>query len=187
MNAREGGAARRYARAAFELALERGQAAEVRQALDQAAATVAGHRELRLLLFNAAVSGEKKKQIVAALWPARDGAAGLAARLLALLAERHRLDLLERVAHVFGELWNAQRKVLSAELQSVLPLDDGQLNGLRAAVQRATGRDVEFKTAIDARLLGGLRLTMDGRVYDGSVRAQLAALRTRLVEGRESA
>jgi F-type H+-transporting ATPase subunit delta len=187
VKARDGGAARRYARAAFELAHERGQAAEARQALDQAAAAVAGHRELRLLLLNPAVSGEKKKALVAALWPPGEGAAGLVGRLMALLAERHRVDLLAQVARVFGELWNAERQVLSAELESAVPLDEGQLTGLRGAVRRATGRDVEFKTAVDQRLLGGLRLTLDGRVYDGSVRAQLAALRARLVEGGESA
>lgn len=187
MKARAGGAARRYARAAFELAHERGQADAVRVALDQAAATVAGSRELRLVLLNPAVSGDKKKALVAALWLPGDGAAGLAGRLLGLLAERHRMDLLAQVARVFGELWNAERQVLSADLASAVPLDEGQLTGLRAAVRRATGRDVEFKTAVDARLMGGLRLTMDGRVYDGSVRAQLAALRARLVEGGESA
>ncbi len=179
----ERGAARRYARALFELAHERGQAAETRDALRDALASVVHNRELDQVLRNPAVSGDKKRGIVVALWGAPDGAAGLVARLVALLAERHRIGLLERVSEVFGELWNAQRQVLSADVTSATPLDDEQLAGLRAAVRTTTGRDVEFKTVVDASLLGGLRLTLEGRVYDGSVRTQLAALRARLVAG----
>lgn len=183
MTARERGAARRYARALFDLALERGQANEVRAGLRDVAATLQTNRELREVLQNPAVSGEKKKAIVTALWSARDGAPGLVARLLALLAERHRIASLGRVEELFGALWNAHRQVISAEVVAAVPLDGDQLDGLRRAVHTATGRDVEFKTAVDARVLGGVRLTMDGRVYDGTVRAQLAALRTHLGAG----
>lgn len=187
MNTRERGAARRYAQALFELALERGQAEDVRAALRAVRATLQGSRELRLLLLNPAVSGEKKKAVVGALWSARAGAQGLVARLVQMLAERHRAGVLERVEEVFSELWNAHRRVLSAELVSATTLDDAQLQGLRDALRRTTGRDVEFKAAVDARVLGGVRLTMDGRVYDGTLRARLQALRTRLVEGSSSA
>jgi F-type H+-transporting ATPase subunit delta len=183
MTARERGAARRYAQALFELALERGQAEDVRAALRSVAATLAGQRALRAVLLSPAVSGDRKKGIVSALWGAREGAEALVARLVALLAERHRMGALERVEEQFTALWNAHRQVLSAEVVAAVPLDAGQLDGLRRAVRTATGRDVEFKTAVDARVLGGVRLTMDGRVYDGTVRAQLAALRTRLGAG----
>lgn len=183
MTARERGAARRYAQALFELALERGQADEVRVALRSASATLAGSRELRAVLLNPAVSADRKAGIVRALWSASEGAWGLVARLVALLAERHRVASLSRIEELFGARWNAHRHVLEAELVAAAPLDDAQLEGLRRAVRTATGRDVEFKTAVDPRVLGGVRLTMDGRVYDGTVRAQLAALRARLAAG----
>lgn len=183
MTSHDRGAARRYARALFDLALERGQAAEVRAALHAASATLQANHELRAVLLNPAVPSEKKKNIVTALWRERDGASALVARLLALLAERHRVDRLGPIEEQFTALWNAQREVVSAELVAAVPLDDAQLAGLRGAVRAATGRDVEFKTAVDARVLGGVRLTMDGRVYDGTVRARLAALRTRLIAG----
>lgn len=183
MKTRERGAARRYARALFELAHERGQAADVRAALQQTQAALRQAPELEHALRNPAVSGDRKKSLAAAVWPAGDGAAGLVARLVHLLAERHRIGLLGPIAEDFGELWNAQRQVLSADVVSAVPLDERQLAALREAARGKTGRDVEFKTVVDPALQGGLRLTLQGRVYDGSVRARLAALRARLVEG----
>lgn len=183
MTARDRGTARRYAQALFELALERGQADGVRAALRAANTTIETHRELRGVLLNPAVSGERKKGLVRALWNATDGADALVSRLLALLAERHRIASLARIEELFAQHWNAHRQVISADVVTAAPLDAAQLEGLRGAVRAATGRDVEFKTAVDARVLGGVRLTMNGRVYDGTVRTQLAALRTRLGSG----
>jgi F0F1-type ATP synthase delta subunit len=42
------------------------------------------------------------------------------------------------------------------------------------------GKLVDLRRRIDASLMGGLLLRMEGRVYDGSVRSRLRALRERL-------
>lgn len=69
------------------------------------------------------------------------------------------------------------------EAVSATPLGEAQLQALRAAIGKSLGLTVDLKTRVDESLLGGLRVTIGGRTYDGSVRTQLRALRERLAAG----
>ena len=59
-------------------------------------------------------------------------------------------------------------------------MEDQDTHALSAAVGRVLGKQVEMRAHVDPSLVGGLLLRMEGRVYDGSVRARLRALRERL-------
>jgi F-type H+-transporting ATPase subunit delta len=48
------------------------------------------------------------------------------------------------------------------------------------ALAALTGRAVELKSRVDPALVGGMLVNIEGRTYDGSVRARLLALRRRL-------
>ena len=60
---------------------------------------------------------------------------------------------------------------------SAFALDDGQTHALAAALGGVPGKQVELREHVDPSLLGGLVVRMEGRVYDGSVRGRLRALR----------
>ena len=84
------------------------------------------------------------------------------------------------IADAFGQRWNAQRGVVSAQAVAAIELDDAQATALASAIETATGREVELETRVDPGVLGGLRVLMGGRTYDGTVRARLKRLRDRL-------
>ena len=173
------GTARRYARALLDVALEKGVAEPLRAELSEMAAAIASHEDLASLLANPAVSAERKRKLVAAV-AARARATDLLARLLTLLGGRDRLDLLPMVAAAYVKLWNAHRGVVAAEAVSATALDESQTRAVAKALGAATGREVDLQARVDPRLLGGMLVNMEGRTYDGSVRARLAALRRTL-------
>ncbi len=180
MRAHEETVARRYARALLDVATTKGtDPAVVKRDLDLAVALLETHADLRSVLEHPAIPVEKKKSIVAAVWAA-EPPVELVRRLVDLLLERQRAPLLRRVALAYSRAWNTQRGVLEAEATSATTLEPESVRALGAAVEKATGRKVELRTGVDPRLLGGVLLRMDGRVYDGSVRARLSALRERL-------
>jgi F-type H+-transporting ATPase subunit delta len=175
------GAARRYARALLDVSLEKkADAGRLRAALDAAAQTLVAHADLRQVLAHPAVAVEKKKAIVEKLF---GGEPELLRRLLNLLVARDRILLLPRVAELYAALYNAQRNVIAAEAVSAVALTDAQQKALAESIKKTTGKDVELTTRVDPALVGGVRVSMAGRVYDGSVRAQLAAMRQHLVAG----
>ena len=145
---------------------------------------VSGHRELATLLVNPAVKAARKQAILDEVLDrageASEPAAQLARRLAAVLIQRDRFALLPTVEHVFAELWNEERQVVAASAVSAEPLDDEQTRAIAAAVEKATGRKAEVTTQVDPSVIGGVKLLMGGRTYDGTVKAQLDALRRRL-------
>jgi F-type H+-transporting ATPase subunit delta len=170
--------ARRYARAAFDVALAKGDTG-FGDDLQELARLFSSSAELRTVLTHPAVSGEKKASLIAALWRGRKPS-GILVRLADLLAARDRVELLPLVAQEYNRLWNAHRGVVEAEAVSARALDETEARDLSAAVGRVFGAQVELRQQVDSGLMGGLLLRMQGRVYDGSVRARLRALRERL-------
>ena len=173
------GTARRYARALLDVALEKGEAEALRAELAGMVALIAAHPDLKALLANPAVSVERKKKLVGAV-AARARASDILTRLLAIMGERDRLDLLPMVEAAYAKLWNAHRGVVAAEAVSAVPLDETQTRAVEGALGKATGKGVDLKSRVDPRLLGGMLVKMEGRTYDGSVRARLLALRRTL-------
>src|SRR5205814_8789611 len=147
--------------------------------LEELAEVWAASPELRTVLGHPAGPAEKKTAVIASLWRARRPS-DLFLRLVALLAQRDRLELLPPIARAYGRLWNAQRGVVEAEAVSATPLEEAEARGVNAAVGGLLGKQVELRRRVDPSLMGGLLLRMEGRVYDGSVRARLRALRARL-------
>jgi F-type H+-transporting ATPase subunit delta len=174
-------AARRYARALHEVAQAKGEAPRLRGELAQLVALLEGHPELRQALLRPGLGADRRQKLVSALFSAR--ASELLLRLLTLLAERDRLGLLPDLAAAFDRIANEHAGVLMAEAVSAAPLEEAQAGTLAAALKSATGRDVQLRARVDPALLGGVVVTVDGRTYDGSVRAQLQQLRERLVRG----
>lgn len=179
MNVRHQGAARRYARALLEVGLEQGRADGLRDALRQAVELMAEHPDLPAALTHPALPAERKQAIAREVL-GRVGAGETLERLVDLLIARGRLELLPDIEQAFTAAWNAHRGVLAAEAVTADALLPAQQERLAAALAAASGREVELKTAVDPGVLGGVRVTMGGRIYDGTVRGRLQGLRRHL-------
>ena len=179
MKPRAQGAARRYARALLDVAQQQGDPEGVRRELREATALLAAQKDLRAALEHPALPAERKRKVVEAVWGR--GATPLIVRLLTLLAERGRMEILPAIEESFGALWNAQRGVVTAEAVTAVALDEAQTRAVAEALRKATGKDVELQTRTDPGLVGGILVKMAGRTYDGTVRGRLRALRQRLV------
>ena len=171
-------AARRYARALLDVATEKGDDG-LREELGELAAVLAGSPELRTVLVHPGIPAEKKTAVLGALW-GKDRPSPLLERLVALLVEKRRIELLPLIARAYTRLWNAARGIVEAEAVSAFPMEPAASHALSAAVGSVIGKQVELREQVDPSLVGGLLLRMEGRVYDGSVRARLRALRERL-------
>lgn len=179
MNVRHQGAARRYARALLEVALERKSADALRGELGQAAALLREHPDLSATLSHPAIAAERKQEIARGVF-GRLGASEILVRLVDLLITRGRLELLPDIERAFSAAWNEQRGVLMAEAVTADALTEAQQERLSAALSTVSGRGVELTAAMDPRVLGGVRVTMGGRIYDGTVRGRLQSLRRHL-------
>jgi F-type H+-transporting ATPase subunit delta len=177
---REPTAGRRLARALLETAgsdPEAGQA--IRTALARACALLAEHPLARTFLVHPGVAPEDKERLLPIL-VGDEPAASPVLRLVRALGARGRLDVLADVEQAFVSQWNAQRGVVAAEVVSSVPLAAAQAAAVEAALARATRMSVQLSAGVDAEVIGGLIVRLNGRTLDGSVRGRLRALRERL-------
>lgn len=170
---------RRYAEAAFELALRDNNLDAWLAQLERAAA-IATDADALAGLSDPAVPYEVRSD---ALTRALGGNAVPQLRnLLLLLMRRRRLGYVDRVAADFRRLYNRRAGIVEATATSAAPLDDAEVEALRARIAKLVGADrqIELQVAVDPGLLGGVTVRLGDTLIDGSVRGRLERLRGQL-------
>lgn len=166
--------ARPYARAAYSLSRDGGNAAQWSQAL-AFAARVAADPQAQALLAHPRLSAADAVALLAV-----DGADEAFTRFLGLLADNRRLPLLPEIAGLFEQLRADADRVVKARITSANALPQSELDSITAALKQRFGREVEVETAVDEALIGGAVIDTGDVVIDGSLRGQLARLQTAL-------
>ena len=175
--------AARYARALFDVALSESTPEQAERELTAFADLVRGHAELRQALGSPTIPAANKRAVVDQVLD-RQQPSSPVRKLLLLLAERDRLDLLPDLVSVFHERVMEHLKVVQAEVTTAAPLPLEQAAQLQQRLGSMIGRTVTLTTKVDPALIGGMVTRIGSTVYDGSVANQLAALRQRLTESR---
>ena len=178
--ARRKSAARRYAEAAFEVAVRDDAVDAWRKDLDTAAAVVAEERIGRALA-NPAIPLDTRIGTAEATFGRLVGPKVL--NLIGLMLRRGRIQELPRLAAEFRRLDDERQGVTRASVTSTLPLEPDEVRALEERLASATDRRVALDLKVDPSLLGGLVVRLGDRLVDGSVRGRLERLRNRLVSG----
>lgn len=179
---RDARVARRYARAALEIARSQGGSvpATTGEELRAVAALLSTEPTVRELLLPSGLSAEARRRQAGALAAAAK-LQPLTGRLLELMATHDHLALVPALAAAFEDEWNRAQGIVTAEAVSALPLEAQQVIAIEKALAGALGAKVALKTRVDPAALGGVLVSAAGRTYDGTVRGRLLALRRHLV------
>jgi F-type H+-transporting ATPase subunit delta len=175
--------ASRYARA-FAEAVEEAKLdpAEVSRQLDDFAFAWNESFELRQLFENPVFPAEQKVAVLDAL-NAKISLSPLVRNFIAVLIDHDRIDgFLEVVAEYRREI-DRRQGILEMDVLSARQLESGERQELEAQVGQLAGGRVNAKYREDAKLLGGVIVTIGSTVYDGSVRGRLERLKEELVAG----
>lgn len=178
-------AAKRYARALFDVARAEGADVErVGRELADFAQVVSSHDVLQRALTNPAVPAPRKRAAVEQLL-ARAGLLVPVTKLFVLLAERDRLVLLPELVDAYRERLMDHLQIVRAEVVTAAPLAADRVAALETGLARATGQQVQLDTRVDESLVGGAVARLGGTVYDGSITRQLEKMREALTSASE--
>jgi ATP synthase F1 delta subunit len=171
-----------YAKALYLAAKEEGGADTLDQLESQmdVLAQALQDKGLRNAFLGPVISGKDKLQLIEQV-AQKAGFSKMLTHFLILLANKGRLPDFLAVRDSFGGVrleaeGGVQGKVVSAE-----PVSDGDVQGLAQAFGRKLGKKVAFRVSTDPSLLAGMKVTVNGITYDGTLRSQLSQLRERLV------
>jgi len=138
--------------------------------------------DLRQALLSPFVGATKKARILEDVLAA-SGASSKTTRLLLLLLEHKRLDILVNLVSLLPEAWNEKLGVTTFEVTSVVALTGGQKERLRRALETSEGGQVNLIFRTDPAILGGLALRRGHIVYDVSIEGQLNQLKEQIQQG----
>lgn len=136
--------------------------------------------ELKNILISPAVSPSRKKAAVTR-FADQLGFSPILKNFMYVLIDHRRTAMLGEILASLETFLDERRGVVRANVQSARPLDESQRREIEAAMGRTTGKQVLGQYAVDGTLIGGLLARVGSVVYDGSVRGQLQAMRSRLV------
>ena len=171
----------RYAKALLDVAIKEADPVKAEPELAAFVTLYDSNADLRKALTNPAVPVQAKRAVIEQL-SARLQPSKPVAKLLLLLAERDRLDLLPDLMTAYRDRLMDYQQVVRAEVVSAMPLPDAQAKQLQEKLARVTGRTVTMSTRVDSALIGGIVARVGSTVYDGSVATQLQRMKDRLVE-----
>ena len=169
-----------YAEAALDNLPDDAAAEETAGELEALKGLVKADPMLDFLLFRAAVSVRARAAAVGRVFAGRCGV--VTEGLLTVLARRDRLGLLPAVAARFRSLLDRREGRVDVTVTTAIELDDAQRQQVAAEIGQKIGASPILHTAVDPGLVGGMIVKVGGRVYDDSIRAELARMRQDLVE-----
>ena len=160
--------AKRYAHAFFE---GNGEIAGLLEdELGQIWAQITARHDLEQILIHPEVEMAAKKAVLNDL---TDDAAPQTRRILNLLLNHKRLELLGDILTVFRRLRLAAQGEIEVQVESVLAVDPTVRERIEQLVGKMTGLKPVIAESINPDLLGGIRLGFDDVLLDGSARKSL--------------
>lgn len=141
-----------------------------------------GSKDARVALQSPVTTGKEKAKLIESL-SSKLGLEPLVTQFLMLLATKGRFNVLAEVRDVFVSVRLLSEGGMSGELVSAEKLSEADVASLAQAFGKKLSKKVVFKVSTDSKLLAGVKITINGVTYDGTLRAQLSRLRDQFLGG----
>ena len=102
---------------------------------------------------------------------------------LKILCERGALNEFEGCLAAFKTLYNQAHGIVEANVTTAVALDDEQRARMTEKLSRMTGKSVVLNEKVDASLVGGVLLEMNGQRYDNTLKNRLKSIHSAMVQG----
>src|ERR1700722_4676786 len=172
----EGGLAKRYAHALFELAQDGSAVDVVSGDLAALRRATEASPDLRRLVQSPVFSAEDQARALKAILE-KMGANALTAKFMLLLAQKRRLRVLGQITGAYEHLVAAARGETEAEVTAARSLSDAEIAELKSVLKSRLGKEPRLHSKVDPTLLGGLVVKVGSRMIDSSLRTKLDGLR----------
>lgn len=171
--------AKRYALALFQLAKENNHLDQYETELRAVKKALSENPDFKSLLKSPKLSTDKKKGLLKEIF---SGTSVHVLNTLMLLSDSHRENEMEEVAQSFIDLANSERGIAEATVYSTRPLTASESEAISSAFAKKVGRvSLNIENIIDTNLLGGVKVRIGNRIFDGSLRGKLERLERNLI------
>lgn len=123
------------------------------------------------LLNYPGLSGEEKKTVIKDVFDGRVSQELL--NFLYILIDNHRMIRYEQIVREYRKIKNQEEGIAFGTVYSAQPLAQERMDKLQADVSKLLGETVRLENETDKKLIGGVKVFIDGKIIDASLRARL--------------
>jgi F-type H+-transporting ATPase subunit delta len=169
----------KHAEALFELAQEEKAVADYEAALQSVLLSLRKEPSLAGCLESYAVPKEENYRLIDEVY----GKIPLKSltSFLKVIVDHHLMDHFEDVELAYRHLANLELGIKEGLVYSASPLSKEELALLTETLEEKLQAKVALESRTEPSLLGGVKVAIDGKVYDGTLLSKVEALRTRLL------
>ncbi|WP_239615795.1 F0F1 ATP synthase subunit delta [Cohnella mopanensis] len=166
--------AKRYAKALFQLAQQKGLVAETEAQLSLIVNVVESNAEVRAFLSAPNITLDTKRKTLLQAFGAE--ASPIVLNLVSLLIERGREGELSSVFAAYLQVAGDALGRTDAHVISSQPLNEEEKTKLAQKFGTLVGKTIRVTNTVDPELLGGLTVRIGDTLYDGSLKGKLERL-----------
>ena len=163
-----------YAKALFDLAVERKVLDETVGDMRLIAQTCHENRDLRLVLSSPVVATGKKVKILQLIFEGK--ISKLTMSFLLIIIRKKREAIIPGLASEFIELYKDFKGILTTYLNTADHISDETRDKLTTLLSVQTGKQIDLVQSIDPELIGGFILRWKDQQYDASILHQIKKL-----------
>ena len=164
---------KRYAQALLELSMS--DLNNVSQEFGQLVTLYNTDMELRDYLLDPRIKLDKKQALFKSIFEGR-----LSKNLLnfvLLLLAKNRMEGFPRIYQQFIQLADEKANILDMKVITAFPLDEDQLNKIKEKFRnKFNASSVKVTEIVDASIIGGVKVIIGDKVYDGSIKGRIESL-----------
>ena len=174
--------ASRYGTALFSLAIERNQVSEYQNEVKELKRIFEKNSDFIMVLGSSFETIETRLSMVdKTLVNVNDDIKNL----VKILIENDRIGNLLDVFTAFNSSCNEYRGVDEGLVYSTIPLDEKTINKIEEKISKIESKKVELINKIDPALIGGVKVVINGHIYDGSIKNQIEMMKIDLLKKEE--
>jgi ATP synthase F1 delta subunit len=169
-----------YGSAMFEVARDSDKIETVGEALAAVDQIFADEPDFFNLLCNPGVDAPGKKKALSAVFEGRVDKELL--NFLFILIDKRRIGGFHAIVKAYLAQVNANLGVSIGTVYSALPLSEDRRGRLEEETGKLLKKKVRLDNLIDSGIIGGVRIFVDGKLIDASVRKRLDTLKEQLAQ-----
>ena len=175
----KGDAIREYGGALFELAFEEGADDAVLSDIRGIMEFFTRGSELVRLLSSPSVPTQERVSCVQRVFA---GVEPYLLNFLCLMTERGYARSIYGAFEKYISLYNEKHAITDAFAVSAVELSEEQKNALISSLSNRTGKKINLICRVDPSVIGGVSVSIDGEMFDGTVESKISQIRRKLSE-----
>jgi F-type H+-transporting ATPase subunit delta len=176
--------AERYAQGLFELARETDTIREKKEQAALILKALAENPELSVFLRAVKVTKDEKKNLIASVFA--DAADTDTINLIKLLIDKGRIGYFREIFQEFVRLADDELGIATAVVESARELKAEDIERIRLALVKKTGREIIMTTKINPELIAGIKVTVGNNVTDITMKTKIDSMKEALLKGGQA-